>query len=82
MLTVRLKRIRDRRLNILDKPKDKNIDWSMGEELAYASVLADGIPIRITGQDCERGTFSHRHAVLHDENKRQDFHTTTEYTTC
>jgi 2-oxoglutarate dehydrogenase E1 component len=63
----KIKRIRDRRLNILDKPGEKNIDWAMGEELAYASVLADGIPIRITGQDSERGTFSHRHAVLHDE---------------
>ena len=38
----------------------------MAEELAYASIVAQGIPIRITGQDCERGTFSHRHAVLHD----------------
>jgi 2-oxoglutarate dehydrogenase E1 component len=42
------------------------IDWGHGEALAFASLLCDGIPIRITGQDTERGTFSHRHAVLHD----------------
>jgi 2-oxoglutarate dehydrogenase E1 component len=43
-----------------------NIDWSLGEGLAFASLLAEGYPVRISGQDCERGTFSHRHAVLHD----------------
>ena len=42
------------------------IDWGQGEALAFASLLVDGIPIRLTGQDTERGTFSHRHAVLHD----------------
>jgi len=43
------------------------IDWGQAEALAFASILADGIPIRLTGQDAERGTFSHRHAVLHDQ---------------
>ena len=62
----KIARIRDRRRNILDDPREKTIDWAMAEELAYASIVAQGIPIRITGQDCERGTFSHRHAVLHD----------------
>ncbi|MBZ0306351.1 MAG: 2-oxoglutarate dehydrogenase E1 component, partial [Anaerolineae bacterium] len=42
------------------------IDWSAAEELAFATILADGVPIRFTGQDVERGTFSQRHAVLHD----------------
>ena len=42
------------------------IDWGHAEALAFGSLLLDGIPIRLTGQDSERGTFSHRHAVLHD----------------
>jgi 2-oxoglutarate dehydrogenase E1 component len=42
------------------------IDWGQAEALAFASLLEDGIPIRLTGQDTERGTFSHRHLVLHD----------------
>lgn len=42
------------------------LDWSAGEGLAIASLVASGYRVRLTGQDCERGTFSHRHAVLHD----------------
>jgi 2-oxoglutarate dehydrogenase E1 component len=42
------------------------IDWGQAEALAFASLLEEGIPIRLTGQDTERGTFSHRHIVLHD----------------
>ena len=42
------------------------IDWGHAESLAFASLLAEGVPVRLTGQDSERGTFSHRHAVLHD----------------
>jgi len=41
-------------------------DWGLGEELAFASLLAEGTPIRLTGQDTQRGTFSHRHLVFHD----------------
>ncbi|MDA0902413.1 MAG: 2-oxoglutarate dehydrogenase E1 component [Proteobacteria bacterium] len=44
----------------------KNVDWGTAESLAFASLLDEGHPIRITGQDSGRGTFSHRHSVLHD----------------
>lgn len=47
---------------------EKLIDWGMAEALAFGSLLWDGIPVRLTGQDCRRGTFSHRHAVLYDIN--------------
>ena len=55
----------ERRRDTLD---EGGIDWGQAEALAFASLLVDGIPIRLTGQDTERGTFSHRHAVLHDVN--------------
>jgi 2-oxoglutarate dehydrogenase E1 component len=42
------------------------LDWSAAESLAFASLLTQGVPVRLTGQDCERGTFTHRHCVLHD----------------
>ncbi|MDR6495186.1 2-oxoglutarate dehydrogenase E1 component [Paraburkholderia terricola] len=45
------------------------LDWGMGEHLAFASLLAGGIDVRLSGQDSERGTFSHRHAVLHDQKR-------------
>nr|MDQ3823664.1 multifunctional oxoglutarate decarboxylase/oxoglutarate dehydrogenase thiamine pyrophosphate-binding subunit/dihydrolipoyllysine-residue succinyltransferase subunit [Actinomycetota bacterium] len=46
--------------------EEGGIDWGQAEALAFASLLVEGIPIRFTGQDTERGTFSHRHLVLHD----------------
>jgi len=45
---------------------DGGIDWGQGEALAYASLLEDGIPVRLSGQDAERGTFAHRHLMFHD----------------
>jgi 2-oxoglutarate dehydrogenase E1 component len=45
---------------------DGEIDWALGEALAFASLIVGGKPVRMTGQDTERGTFSHRHLVLHD----------------
>jgi 2-oxoglutarate dehydrogenase E1 component len=62
----KLERIRERRRTALDDPGERTIDWAMAEDLAYASLLEDAVPIRLTGEDVERGTFSHRHAVLHD----------------
>ena len=49
------------------------VDWATGELLAYGSLLLEGHPIRVTGQDVERGTFSHRHAVLTDQKTAQPF---------
>jgi 2-oxoglutarate dehydrogenase E1 component len=46
--------------------EEGGIDWGQAEALAFASLLADGTPVRLTGQDTERGTFSHRHLVLND----------------
>jgi 2-oxoglutarate dehydrogenase E1 component len=53
--------------------EDQPIDWGAGEMLAYGSLLLEGHAVRLTGQDVERGTFSHRHAVLHDQ-KSGAFH--------
>ena len=51
--------------------EDGGIDWGQGEALACASLVVEGIPVRLTGQDTERGTFSHRHLVLHDSENGQ-----------
>jgi 2-oxoglutarate dehydrogenase E1 component len=47
--------------------REGGIDWGHAEALAYASLVEDGIPVRLAGQDSERGTFAHRHLVLHDQ---------------
>ena len=67
----RLKRILERKQNIIET-KSK-LDWSHAELLALGSIIKDGKNIRLTGQDTERGTFSQRHAVLHDINNGNKF---------
>jgi len=67
-INSKLKRSMERRAKSFDELDEKTIDWATAEDLAFASILADGKAIRLTGQDTERGTFSHRHAVLHDFN--------------
>ena len=61
---AKLQRLLARRRETIEK--SGGIDWGFAETLAFAAILADGIPIRLTGQDTERGTFSQRHDVLHD----------------
>ena len=69
----KLERGREKRARVFDKPSERTIEWATAEELAFATILADGIPIRLTGEDVERGTFSQRHAVFHDANTGKQF---------
>jgi 2-oxoglutarate dehydrogenase complex dehydrogenase (E1) component-like enzyme len=66
----KLKSQLERRLQTIE---EGGIDWGQAEALAFGSLLVEGIPIRLTGQDTERGTFSHRHAVLHDVNTGETY---------
>lgn len=67
-LNARLQRIRKRMETALDNLDERAIDWGHAEMLAFATIIASGTPIRLTGEDVERGTFSHRHATLKDAN--------------
>ncbi len=66
--TVRLQQ--QRKKMILEEGK---LDWALGELMAYGSLVMENIPVRISGQDVERGTFSHRHAVLRLEDSEEKF---------
>ena len=50
---------------------DVPVDWGMGEHMAFASLVASGYPVRLSGEDCGRGTFTHRHAVIHDQSREK-----------
>ncbi len=50
---------------------DMPVDWGMGEHMAFASLVASGYPVRLSGEDCGRGTFTHRHAVIHDQKREK-----------
>ena len=71
LLNPKLVKAVERRITLLDKPENAKIDWATAEELAFATILEDGIPIRLTGQDSIRGTFSQRHAVFYDARTNQ-----------
>jgi len=64
-LHPRVSRIMDDRRKMVND--ELPVDWGCAENLAYASLVSDGVPVRISGQDCGRGTFFHRHAVLHNQ---------------
>ena len=66
----KVKKLMNDRLGMVDRDQ---FDWAMGEMLAYASLLMEGHPVRLSGQDVERGTFSHRHAVLKTEDAEEEW---------
>ncbi len=66
----KITRLFDQRLKMIE---ENSLDWAMGEWLAYASLLTEGHPIRISGEDVERGTFSHRHAVIKTEDTEEEY---------
>ena len=65
----KIQRLVESRQDMFD---NNQLDWSMGEHLAYASLLDEGFQVRISGQDVERGTFSHRHAVVKVEDSEEE----------
>ena len=60
-----VKKIFEQRAQMIET--GEGIDWAVGEALAFATLIVEGNHVRLSGQDVERGTFSHRHAVIHDQ---------------
>src|SRR5690606_10338142 len=60
-----VKRFLDNRLAAIES--GEGIDWATAEALAFGTLVTEGHPVRLSGQDCERGTFSQRHSVLNDQ---------------
>lgn len=67
---VKIKKLLDDRWNMVDERN--SLDWGMAELLAYGSLIVDGYNVRISGEDTERGTFSHRHAVIKVEDSEEE----------
>lgn len=65
------RRLMDERMKMVSEKGE--LDWGMGELMAYATLLSEGHAVRMSGQDCERGTFSHRHAVLKVEDSEEEY---------
>ena len=64
----KLKKLFENRLKMISgNPSEATIDWGMGESLTYATLLTEGVHVRLSGQDSARGTFSHRHALIVDQ---------------
>lgn len=59
---------------------EKKVDWATGELMAYGSLLIEGKDVRMSGQDVKRGTFSHRHAVIYDENTNEGYNRLNHFT--
>lgn len=72
-LNSKIVRSLKRRAKTFDDYDSASVDWAQAESLALGSILEDGIPIRFTGEDVERGTFSQRHAVYHDVENGDEF---------
>lgn len=72
-INPKLASLMEERLKMLEDVHIKTINWGMGELLAYGSLLWEGFDVRLSGQDCCRGTFSHRHAVWVDQKEEKNY---------